>query len=127
VRELFGSMGLDPDSMIRRYPHQLSGGQCQRVALAAAMAGQPGLLLADEPTSSLDVVVQAQIVELLRSLRENSGVAMLFVTHDLGLAGSLADRVAVVHQGSIVESGSSAEILRAPNHPYTKSLVAARR
>jgi ABC-type glutathione transport system ATPase component len=126
VADLFALVGLDAASVARRYPHELSGGQCQRVALAAAMAGDPKLLLADEPTSGLDVIVQSEILTLLRTLRDRTGLAILLVTHDLGVAASMADRVAVLYEGRIVEEGLPDEVFGRPAHDHTKALVAAR-
>jgi peptide/nickel transport system ATP-binding protein len=116
----------EPKSRLAAYPHQLSGGQCQRVMIAMAIAKRPGLILADEPTTALDVVVQAQILTLLRRLAREDGIAMLFVTHDLAVAASLADRVAVMQAGRLVEDGPVAALSAAPAHPYTAALLGAR-
>jgi peptide/nickel transport system ATP-binding protein len=107
------------------YPHQFSGGQRQRILIAMALVHKPQLLIADEPTTALDVTVQAQVLELLKSLQREHGVAMLFTSHDLAVVGQMADRVAVMRSGQILESGSALEVLTRPQHPYTKSLLAA--
>ena len=116
----------DPAARLRAYPHQLSGGQCQRAMIAMMIARRPRLLLADEPTTALDVTVQAQILQLLRRLRRQHGMAILLVTHDLGVVAELCDRVAVMYAGRIVESGTVADVFRHPLHPYTAGLLAAR-
>ena len=107
------------------YPHQFSGGQRQRILIAMALVHKPHLLIADEPTTALDVTVQAQVLELLKSLQREHGVAMLFTSHDLAVVGQMADRVAVMRSGQILESGAALEVLTKPQHPYTKSLLAA--
>ena len=114
------------ESILERYPHQLSGGQLQRVMIAMAISCNPMLLIADEPTTALDVTVQATIVELLRELQVRRNMAMIFISHDLGLIAEVADRVAVMYRGKIVESGTAGEIFTNPHHPYTKGLVACR-
>jgi peptide/nickel transport system ATP-binding protein len=114
------------DSILERYPHQLSGGQLQRVMIAMAISCNPLLLIADEPTTALDVTVQATIIDLLRELQQQRNMAMIFITHDLGLISEIADTVAVMYRGKIVESGNSSEIFNHPHHPYTKGLVACR-
>lgn len=114
------------ESILDRYPHQLSGGQLQRVMIAMAISCNPMLLIADEPTTALDVTVQATIVELLRELQIRRNMAMIFISHDLGLIAEVADRVAVMYRGKIVESGTAGEIFTNPHHPYTKGLVACR-
>ncbi|MGI3166964.1 ABC transporter ATP-binding protein [Pseudooceanicola sp. 200-1SW] len=116
----------DPQARLRHYPHQLSGGQRQRVMIAMAMIREPALLIADEPTTALDVTVQARILTLLRRLREARGLAMLFVTHDLGVVERIADRVAVMYAGQVVETGPMARVFAAPRHPYTAGLLASR-
>lgn len=115
----------DPAARAREYPHQLSGGMRQRVVLAAALACEPALLIADEPTTALDVTVQAQILDLLADLVRARGMALLLVTHDLALVPALARRIVVLCGGLAVESGETADVLRAPAHPYTRALVAA--
>ena len=107
------------------YPHQFSGGQRQRILIAMALINRPRLLIADEPTTALDVTVQAQVLELLRSLQQQYGLAMLFISHDLAVVGQVASRVSVMRAGQIVETGPSARLLTAPDHPYTRSLLAA--
>jgi peptide/nickel transport system ATP-binding protein len=107
------------------YPHQFSGGQRQRILIAMAIVNRPELLIADEPTTALDVTVQAQILDLLRQLRELHNLAMLFISHDLAVVGEVADRVAVMRNGLLLEEGSRAAIFGAPQHPYTKSLLGA--
>jgi peptide/nickel transport system ATP-binding protein len=107
------------------YPHQFSGGQRQRILIAMALINRPRLLIADEPTTALDVTVQAQVLELLRGLQQQYGLAMLFISHDLAVVGEVASRVAVMKAGQIVETGPSARLLTAPEHDYTRSLLAA--
>ena len=107
------------------YPHQFSGGQRQRILIAMALINKPRLLIADEPTTALDVTVQAQVLELLKDLQRQHGLAMLFISHDLAVVGEVASRVAVMRAGQIVETGPYARMLTAPEHPYTKSLLAA--
>jgi peptide/nickel transport system ATP-binding protein len=124
VDELLAMVALEP-GLARRYPRALSGGQQQRVSIARALAARPEVLLCDEVTSALDVSVQAAVLELLDRLRRDTGIAILFVTHDLGVVGRIADRVAILDQGSIVESGRTADILAAPQHEYTTALLAA--
>ena len=117
----------DPAHVMQAYPHQLSGGMRQRVLMAMATSCGPALLIADEPTTALDVLVQRQVLATLAHLKRDSGMAVLLVTHDLGLVAENADRVAVMYAGSIVESGSAARIFGAPAHPYTQGLMAAAR
>jgi oligopeptide/dipeptide ABC transporter ATP-binding protein len=115
----------DPARLLGAYPHQMSGGMCQRVMIAMALAGHPRLLIADEPTTALDVTVQAQILDLLTALRAEEGMAMLLITHDLGLVAGYAERVAVMYAGRIVEEAPTDLLFRAPRHPYTKLLLEA--
>ena len=115
----------DPEKRLDAYPHQLSGGQRQRVMIAMALANEPKLLIADEPTTALDVTVQAQILELLDTLKSRNGMSMLFITHDLGIVRRIADRVCVMNRGRIVESGPTARIFADPQHDYTRHLLAA--
>ncbi|MBD2412551.1 ABC transporter ATP-binding protein [Nostoc calcicola FACHB-389] len=114
------------EAMLERYPHQLSGGQLQRVMIAMAISCNPLILIADEPTTALDVTVQATILELLRELQQSRDMAMIFITHDLGLISEIADEVAVMYKGKVVESGVSEQIFSNPQHPYTKGLIACR-
>jgi len=124
--ELMNQVGIrDPEKRLSSYPHQLSGGQRQRVMIAMALANEPNLLIADEPTTALDVTVQAQILELLARLRKENGMSMLFITHDLGIVRKVADRVCVMTGGRIVESGRTKEIFENPQHAYTRHLLAA--
>ncbi|MBI2237749.1 MAG: ABC transporter ATP-binding protein [Actinobacteria bacterium] len=115
---------LSPD-LLERYPHQLSGGQAQRVAIAIALALRSEVLLADEPTSALDVTVQAEILEILRRLRNERGMSVLFISHDLAVIAELCDRIAVMRHGRVVEEGQAALVLGEPRHPYARELVAA--
>jgi peptide/nickel transport system ATP-binding protein len=109
----------------RDYPHQFSGGQRQRILIAMALVHKPRLLIADEPTTALDVTVQAQVLELLKTLQREHGVAMIFTSHDLGVIGQMADRVAVMRRGLVLETGTAQQVLTAPREAYTKSLLAA--
>ena len=115
----------DPARRARDYPHQLSGGMRQRVMIAMAIVNRPELLIADEPTTALDVTIQAQILELLAELRQKFGLTMLFISHDLAVVSKVADRVAVMYAGSLVEFGGRDDIFRAPAHPYTRGLLDA--
>jgi len=122
---LLGSVAMpDPASRVDAYPHELSGGQCQRALLAMALAGEPELLLADEPTTALDVTVQAQILALLRDLRQRLGLAILFITHNLGVVAQICDRVVVLYAGEVVEEAPVETLFAAPAHPYTRALLA---
>ncbi|GAB2621288.1 ABC transporter ATP-binding protein [Pseudactinotalea suaedae] len=124
VAELLERVGM-PASAAARYPHQFSGGQRQRIAIARALAPRPEVLVADEPVTALDASAQAQVVALLGSLVRDLGVGMLFISHDLALVRHLADRVAVMHQGRIVEQGGTEQVWRERAHPYTRELIAA--
>ena len=115
----------DAERRARDYPHQLSGGMRQRVVIAIALACQPALLIADEPTTALDVTMQAQILDLLRELRARYTLSLLLITHDFGVIAEMADRVAIMHKGALVEQGPVRQILRAPAHDYTRTLLAA--
>lgn len=126
AREMLREVGFpDPDRILPRYPHTLSGGQCQRVMIALALVSDPPVLLADEPTTALDVVAQREILALLRRLKDTRGMSILIVSHDLRVVSSIADRIAVMYRGRIVETGSTADVLRSPRHPYTGSLLSA--
>ncbi len=126
VLELFNEVGIrDAENRLGAYPHQLSGGQRQRVMIAMALANEPDLFIADEPTTALDVTVQAQILKLLADLQKRTGMALLFITHDLGIVRKFAQRVAVMTNGEIVEQGATERIFAAPQHPYTRHLLAA--
>lgn len=124
--ELLEEVGIrEPEKRLQSYPHQLSGGQRQRVMIAMALANKPELLIADEPTTALDVTVQAQILQLLAELKTAQGMSMLFITHDLGVVRKIADRVCVMHQGKIVETGKTEDIFTNPQHDYTRHLLSA--
>ena len=125
-REINNAINLQKLSWLERYPHQLSGGQLQRVMIAIAISCNPTLLIADEPTTALDVTVQATILELLQELRDRRGMSMIFITHDLGIIAEIADVVAVMYKGKIVECKPILELFQNPSHPYTKSLLACR-
>ena len=125
--ELFRKVELpDPDNMLERYPHQLSGGQKQRVMIAMAISCNPALLIADEPTTALDVTVQKNVLTLIRNLQGQLDMGVIFITHDLGLVSEIADQVVVMYKGKIVEQGPTKKIMTAPSHPYTKALLACR-
>jgi peptide/nickel transport system ATP-binding protein len=115
----------EPERRIHDYPHQFSGGQRQRILIAMALINQPRLLIADEPTTALDVTVQAQILDLLKQIRLTHNLAMLFISHDLAVVSQVADRVAVMQHGHIVELAPTAQLFRSPQHPYTRSLLAS--
>jgi peptide/nickel transport system ATP-binding protein len=115
----------DPERVLRAYPHQLSGGMRQRVLIAAAFALEPKIIVADEPTTALDVTVQKRILRLIRRMQTSHGTAVIFVTHDLGVVAQICDRVTLLFSGAVIESGSTAEVLGAPKHPYTRALIAA--
>src|SRR5206468_12318905 len=124
--ELLTQVGIpEPETRLGSYPHQLSGGQRQRIMIALALANEPDLLIADEPTTALDVTVQAQILTLLKDLQTRLGMAMLFITHDLGIVRKIADVICVMKDGKIVETGRVADVFEKPQHPYTRALLAA--
>ena len=126
ILDLLRKVGIrDPEARLRAYPHQLSGGQRQRVMIAMALANGPDLLVADEPTTALDVTIQAQILELLAELKASEGMSLLFITHDLGIVRRIADKVCVMQGGEIVEAGPTDQIFANPQHPYTQTLLAA--
>jgi peptide/nickel transport system ATP-binding protein len=126
ARAQFALVGLaEPDEILRRYPHELSGGQQQRVCIAMAIACRPELLVLDEPTTGLDVTTQARIIDLIKDLRSRFGMAMLYVTHDLGVLSQIADRIGVMYAGRLVELAAAARLLDAPRHPYTRALIAS--
>jgi oligopeptide/dipeptide ABC transporter ATP-binding protein len=125
VRRALNDVGLDPDRYLDRYPHQLSGGQRQRVAIAAALVLDPEGLICDEPVSMLDASVRSQILKVLVGLQKQRGLALIFITHDLSLAWSLCDRIAVMYLGRIVEEGRAEDVIERPQHPYTQALVTA--
>ncbi len=124
VGVLMERVGLSAVQM-RKYPHEFSGGQRQRIAIARALATEPRLIIADEPVSALDVSIQSQILNLLRGLQKELGLTMLFISHDLSVVHYLADRIAVMHEGKIVESGEASKVFHQPEHDYTKRLLAA--
>lgn len=124
--ELLGRIGLeDPKQALRQYPHELSGGMRQRVMIAMALANRPKLLIADEPTTALDVTVQAQILALIRELQREEGMAVLLITHDLGIVAEVADDVSVMYAGQVVEDAPTRDLFKNPRHPYTKGLFAS--
>ena len=126
AREWLFRVGIpDPSARLSNYPHELSGGMRQRVMIALALCPGPDVLVADEPTTALDVTIQAQILDLLASLREELGMAMIFITHDLGVVERVADRIAVMYAGRVAEEGPASELLQAPRHPYTAGLLAS--
>jgi peptide/nickel transport system ATP-binding protein len=124
VRAAMREVGL-PEGRMDEYPHQFSGGQRQRIVIAMALMNKPKLLIADEPTTALDVTVQAQVLALLKELRERHNLAMLFISHDLAVVSQVADRVAVMRHGEIVEQGAMLDVMTRPQHPYTKGLLAS--
>ena len=124
AQELLAKVGIEPASKrCKQYPFELSGGMQQRVMIAMAIACSPKLLIADEPTTALDVTIQAQILELMQSLQKELGMAILFITHDLGTVAKMCDRVAVMYLGKVVETGTAREIYKNPQHPYTRGLM----
>lgn len=126
IAELLAQVGIpEPMEKLKCYPHELSGGMQQRVMIAMALAGEPDLLVADEPTTALDVTIQAQILDLLRDIREKRGMTIILVTHNLGIVSDMADRVVIMYAGHSVESGNVGEIIQHPLHPYTKALLEA--
>ncbi|HEV7260427.1 MAG TPA: ABC transporter ATP-binding protein [Bosea sp. (in: a-proteobacteria)] len=127
ISDLLAEVGIaDPDRCLKSYPHQLSGGMLQRVAIAAALSTEPRLLLADEPTTALDVTTQAEVAQLLKQLQARRGLAVLFITHDLDLAAQICDRTAVMYAGRIVEMQPSRTLYASPAHPYTRGLLQSR-
>jgi len=126
VEEVLGEVRMpDPVGAMRAFPHELSGGMQQRVMIAMALAGRPKMLIADEPTTALDVTIQSQVLQLLRQLKQEAGLTVLLITHDLGVVAELCDRVAVMYAGTIVETAPVAELFGNPRHPYTQGLLAA--
>ncbi|CDN94000.1 MULTISPECIES: ABC transporter ATP-binding protein [Agrobacterium tumefaciens complex] len=124
--ELFRAVGIpDPETKLNAYPHQMSGGQCQRVMIAIAIASKPRLLIADEPTTALDVTIQKQILDLLMNLQEEYGMALILITHDMGVVAETADRVVVQYKGRKMEEADVLSLFEAPQHPYTKALLSA--
>ena len=122
--ELMRQVGIpDPESRIRQYPFEFSGGMRQRIVIAMALANKPKLIIADEPTTALDVTVQAQVLELIQELSRQTGAAVIMITHDLGVVASLCDRINIMYGGKIIETGSDHEIFYTPNHPYTEGLL----
>ena len=123
-RDALGKLGIpSPDERLDAYPHQMSGGMRQRVCIAMAMLNEPDLIIADEPTTALDVTIQAQILEEIKALRERTGTAFIWVTHDLAVVSELADRLVVMYSGQIVEEGETASVIETPRHPYTRGLL----
>ena len=124
VRDLLRAVRIaSPEVRMREYPHQMSGGMRQRVVGAIAMAGEPKLIIADEPTTNLDVTIQAQYLEVLKDIQQESGVALIFVTHNLGIVAKMCDKMAVMYAGKIVEHGAVRDLFRSPKHPYTQALL----
>lgn len=124
--EMLNRVGLpDPSTLLKKYPHELSGGMCQRVMIAMAIACQPSLLIADEPTTALDVTIQAQILNLMNRLKSEDETTIMLITHDLGVVAKMCDKVAVMYAGRVVEYGNTRHILKTPKHPYTQGLLAS--
>jgi len=125
--ELLGKVELpSPEEKLKQYPHQLSGGMRQRVMIAMALACEPRILIADEPTTALDTLIQAQILELLKNLKEEAGMSMLLITHDLGVVTENAERIMVMYAGDEIETGPTQDLINSPHHPYTKGLISSR-
>ena len=124
ILESLEQVGLDRD-IARRYPHELSGGMKQRVVIAMALLLKPDIVIADEPTTALDVLVQAQIINVLKRLKKENGMTIILITHDLGIISEIADKIAVMYAGQIVEIGKASEIYENPKHPYTQALISA--
>jgi peptide/nickel transport system ATP-binding protein len=124
IAESLRQVGLDP-SVAKQYPHELSGGMKQRIVIAMALMLEPDLLIADEPTTALDVLVQSQIISLLKKLRREKGIIIIMITHDLALVSQIADKIGIMYAGQLVEVGSASEIYKNPKHPYTQALIAA--
>lgn len=126
VIRLFTEIGLpDAERIFRQFPHQLSGGMCQRICIAMALAASPSLLIADEPTTALDVTVQCQILQLIREEMDHKRFALLFITHNLRLVEGFCDRIAVIYGGQVVEEGKASDVLKNPRHPYTECFLAS--
>lgn len=125
VREALTVVSLDPDKYMERYPHELSGGERQRVGVARAFVCKPKLIIADEPTSMLDTSLRLELISLLKSMNEQYGISYVFVTHDIALTKGFCDRIIVLHQGEIVDEGPTEQVIDAPTHPFTKSLIDA--
>lgn len=125
VREVLEACGLDPDNAIGKYPHEFSGGQCQRICVARALVMDPKVIICDEPVSSLDVSVQAQILNLLEEMKERYGLTLIFIAHDLAVVKNVSDRVAVMYLGKLCETGTPEDVYNSPAHPYTAALLAS--
>lgn len=124
--ELLNQVGIElPEKRFKQYPHQLSGGMRQRIVIAIALACEPDLLIADEPTTALDVTIQAQIIDLIKQIQKDTGISVIFITHDLGVVANIADRVCVMYAGQIVEEGTVDEVFYKPLHPYTWGLLSS--